>query len=93
MISVSSLSKVKYFAIRVEFQVRGSPHVHSFLWLFNQPVLFESNIDVFIDYLGSVATANYLSKMKIQNCSTLLIVMRPFHVVFIVAVFPLRGSS
>ena len=27
------LGKTKYYAIRVEFQVRGSPHVHCFLWV------------------------------------------------------------
>ena len=30
-----SLGKVSYYAIRVEFQLRGSPHIHSFLWHFN----------------------------------------------------------
>ena len=25
------LGKTKYYAIRVEFQVRGSPHIHSFI--------------------------------------------------------------
>ena len=32
------LGKVKYYAIRVEFQVRGSPHIHSFLLVLNAPV-------------------------------------------------------
>ena len=31
------LGKVKYYAIRVEFQVRGSPHIHSFLCVLNAP--------------------------------------------------------
>ena len=31
------LTKAKYFAIRMEFQERGSPHVHSFIWIFNAP--------------------------------------------------------
>ena len=31
--------KVKYYAIRVEFQFRGSPHIHSFLWAIGLPVL------------------------------------------------------
>ena len=31
--------KVKYYAIRVEFQFRGSPCIHSFLWAINAPVL------------------------------------------------------
>ena len=33
------LSNLKYYAIRVEFQVRGSPHIHSFLWVINEPVI------------------------------------------------------
>ena len=32
------LGKVTYYVIRVEFQVRGSHHVHSFLWVLNAPV-------------------------------------------------------
>ena len=31
--------RVKYYAIRVEFQVRGSPHIHSFLWILNALVV------------------------------------------------------
>ena len=32
-----SFRKTKYYAIRIEFQERGSPHVHSFIWIFNAP--------------------------------------------------------
>ena len=28
-----TLGKTKYYVIRVEFQVRGSPHIHSFIWI------------------------------------------------------------
>ena len=31
------LGKTKYYAIRTEFQERGSPYVHSFIWIFNAP--------------------------------------------------------
>ena len=31
------LTKTKYFTIRMEFQERGSLHVHSFIWIFNAP--------------------------------------------------------
>lgn len=37
------LGKVKYHVIRVEFQVRGSPHVHVFLWIIDAPVLTKEN--------------------------------------------------
>ena len=29
------LGKTKYYAMRIEFQERGSPHVHSFVWILN----------------------------------------------------------
>ena len=29
--------KNKYYALRIEFQKCGSPHVHSFIWIFNAP--------------------------------------------------------
>ena len=31
------LGKTKYYALRVEFQERGSPHVHAFIWILNAP--------------------------------------------------------
>ena len=33
------LGKTSYYAIRVEFQIRGSPHIHSFIWILNAPKL------------------------------------------------------
>ena len=32
-----ALRKTKYYAIRIEFQERGSLHVHLFIWIFNAP--------------------------------------------------------
>ena len=31
------LGKTKYYVLRVEFQERGSPHVHAFIWILNTP--------------------------------------------------------
>ena len=31
------LGKIKYYAIRTEFKERDSPHVHSFISIFNAP--------------------------------------------------------
>ena len=42
------LGKTKY-AICIEFQKRGSPHVHSFIWLFNAP-----NIENEAAYIESI---------------------------------------
>ena len=48
------LGKVKYYAIRVEFQVRGSPRIHSFLWVLNAPVLKKDNIDEYIRFVDAL---------------------------------------
>ena len=33
------LEKSQYYAIPVEFQVRGSLHIHSFIWILDAPKL------------------------------------------------------
>ena len=45
--------KVKYCAIRVEFQVRGSRHIYSSLWVLNSPVLIKDNIDEYIRFVDA----------------------------------------
>ena len=31
------MCKTKYYAVRIEFQKRGRPHVHSFIMILNAP--------------------------------------------------------
>ena len=53
-----SLGRVKYYTIRVEFQVRGSPHIHSFLWISNAPVLTKDNIQEYITFVDGILKTN-----------------------------------
>ena len=39
------LGKNQCYAIQVEFEVRGSPHIHSFIWILNAPKRTKFNID------------------------------------------------
>ena len=48
------LSKTNYFSIRVEFQVRGSPHVHSFIWILNLSKLTKSNIEEYTHCIDGI---------------------------------------
>ena len=52
------LGKVTYHAIRVEFQVRGSPHIHSFLWIIDAPVLTKETKDEYIHFIDQVIKAS-----------------------------------
>ena len=51
------LGKTKYYAIRVEFKVRGSPHVHSFLWVDNAPVLTSNNKEEYVAFVDQIVHA------------------------------------
>ena len=48
------LGKTSYYAIRVEFQVRGSPHIHSFIWIVNTPKLLKETKDEYIQWVESI---------------------------------------
>ena len=46
--------KMKYHAIRNEFQVRSSAHLHLFLWVYDAPVSNADNISEFIFFVDSI---------------------------------------
>ena len=52
------LGKVTYYAIRVEFQVRGSPHIHSFLWVTKAPKLSSETKNEYIAFIDQIVRAN-----------------------------------
>ena len=48
------LGKTNYYAIWVEFQVRGSPRVHSFIWILNSPKLTKSNTEEYTSWVNNI---------------------------------------
>ena len=56
------LGKTKYYAIRIEFQERGSPHVHSFIWIFNAPNI--QNETAYIEFIEKTINAQLLDHLK-----------------------------
>ena len=58
------LGKIKYYAIRVEFQVRGSPHVHCLLWAENVPKLTSSTEEEYIQHIDKVIKASFPNENK-----------------------------
>ena len=51
------LGKSKCYAIRVAFQIRGSPQVHSFIWVIGDPKLTVHNVDEYINWLDNIVSA------------------------------------
>ena len=48
------LDKTSYYAIRVEFQIRGSLHIHSLIWILNAPKLSKETKDEYIQWVDSI---------------------------------------
>ena len=62
------LGKTSYYAIRVEFQVRVSLHIHSFIWILNAPKLSKETKDEYIQWVDSIIrtdTPNSVSEKKL----------------------------
>ena len=58
LIPLSTIGKVTYYVIRIEFQVRGSPHIHSFIWILNPPKLAEETLGTYIEFIDNTIYAN-----------------------------------
>ena len=48
------LGKTSYYAIRVEFQARGIPHIHSFVRIINAPKLTKESKQEYIQWVDSI---------------------------------------
>ena len=51
LIPSSTIGKVTYYAIRIEFQVCGSPHVHSLTWVPNSLEFSEKTLGTYIEFI------------------------------------------
>ena len=52
------LGKSKYYTIRVESQVRGSPHIYSFISIIGAPKLSMENIDEYIEWVDAISSTD-----------------------------------
>ena len=62
--------KVKYHAIRIEFQVRGSSHILFFIWITDVPILTNDNIGEYVAFIDSVIKSYVSDPRKIQTFSS-----------------------
>ena len=55
-----ALDKTRYYAIRVEFQVRSSSHIHSFIWILNAPKLTKESKQEYNQWVNSIIWTDML---------------------------------
>ena len=53
------LGKTQYYTIHVEFQARGSPDIHSFIWILNAPRLAKSTKLEYATWIDNIISENF----------------------------------
>ena len=52
------IGKITYYALRIEFQMRGSPHLHALIWTADCPKLTSENKDAYIEFIDKHVQSN-----------------------------------
>jgi len=60
----SPLGKVNHYVIKVEFQFRGSPHIHAFIWINNPPQLTKESKEEYVKFIDNIIRADLPDKIK-----------------------------
>ena len=53
---------MEFYALRSEFQIKGSPHIHSFIRIFN--ALSAQNVAVYIDFIDETINSYLLDHLS-----------------------------
>ena len=56
------IGKITYYALRIEFQMRGSPHLHALIWTSDCPKLTPESKDAYVEFIDKHAQANLPDK-------------------------------
>ena len=49
--NANPIGKIVYYALRIEFQMRGSPHLHALIWTSDCPKLTSETKEDYVDYI------------------------------------------
>ena len=50
---INPIGKIIYYALRIEFQMRGSPHLHALIWTSDCPKLTSDNKEVYVQFIDN----------------------------------------
>jgi hypothetical protein len=56
MSEIVPFGKLKYWFYRVEYQQRGSPHIHMLIWLENSPVFGVDKDEDVVNFIDQIIT-------------------------------------
>ena len=56
--NINPIGKISSYALRIEFQMRGSPHLHALIWTSDCPKLTSESKDAYVEYIDKHVQAN-----------------------------------
>ena len=65
--NLNPIGKIVYHALRIEFQMRGSPHLHALIWPSDCPKLTTETKQQYVNYIDSHVQAFLPTKVMILN--------------------------
>ncbi|KAL9977715.1 hypothetical protein ACROYT_G015152 [Oculina patagonica] len=71
--NANPIGKIVYYALRIEFQMRGSPHLYSLIWTSDCPELNNENEQAYITYIDKHVQATLPDKANNSELHDLLI--------------------
>ncbi len=48
---LNPIGKIVYYALRIEFQMRGPPHLHALIWTSDCPTLTSENSEAYVKFV------------------------------------------
>ena len=67
IVSDGPLGKIKHYTIKVEFQVRGSPHIYLLVWVIGAPILSTTSEDEYVAFIDNIIKCELPNPQKRQR--------------------------
>ena len=78
MTNANPIGKIIYYALSIEFQMRGSPHLHALMWTSDCPKLTYDNIQAYTEFVDNHVQA-YLPNEEADPKLHELVAIHRFH--------------
>lgn len=69
---LNPIGKIVYYALRIEFQMRGSPHLHALVWTSDCPTRTSENREAYVEFIDKYVQAFLPDKQTDQELHELV---------------------
>ena len=73
MFKAGPTGKITYYALRIESQMRGSPHLHALIWTDDCPKLNDKNPEAYSDCIDEHVNPTHICQTKIKSLNFMIV--------------------